>query len=112
MSDKRKRAIRQLMADTGLTSTQAMHLNDERHAAAATPRPVRIPWTTIHTRPASLMGDTLHVHPADDMIGHDTSTDEPTCVCAPEVQPVRRDDGSFGWILIHHSLDGREQRES
>lgn len=31
------------------------------------------------------MTSVLHVHPADDLIDHDTSTAEPECVCGPEV---------------------------
>lgn len=50
------------------------------------------------------MTDTLHVHPATDLVGHDTSTDEPDCVCGPQVQPEQREDGSYGWLIVHHSL--------
>lgn len=53
------------------------------------------------------MTGTLHVHPIHDLIDHDTSTDEADCPCGPEVRPVERDDGTFGWLLAHHSLDGR-----
>jgi hypothetical protein len=35
MSDIRKRAIRKLMAETGLKYTQAMRLHDEQHANTA-----------------------------------------------------------------------------
>lgn len=55
--------------------------------------------------------DVLHVHPLSDLIEHDTSTTEPDCVCWPEVRPVEREDGSMGWLLVHHSLDGREASE-
>lgn len=55
------------------------------------------------------MTDTLHAHPIDDLIGHHTSTDQADCPCGPEVQPIEREDGTFGWLLVHHSLDGREQ---
>ena len=47
----------------------------------------------------------VHVEPVDDLIEHE-DTDE--CICGPTVEPVPRDDGSFGWLVIHHSLDGRE----
>ncbi|GAA1082814.1 hypothetical protein GCM10009665_80430 [Kitasatospora nipponensis] len=47
----------------------------------------------------------------DASVEHDTSTTEATCVCGPRVQPVERDDGSVGWLIVHHSLDGRERRE-
>lgn len=40
-----------------------------------------------------------------DLITHEQSED---CVCGPTVEPVKRDDGSYGWLVIHHSLDGRE----
>jgi hypothetical protein len=42
--------------------------------------------------------------PEDDTIEH-TFHD---CVCGPTTVPVPRDDGSMGWQIIHHSLDGRE----
>jgi hypothetical protein len=53
--------------------------------------------------------DTVHVVPTDDLMDHDTSGE--TCVCGPEVEPVFRDDGSNGWLVTHHSLDGREDLE-
>lgn len=57
------------------------------------------------------MTTTLHIYPTSDLVEHDTSTDQPDCVCGPEVQPAQRDDGSMGWLLVHHSLDGREHGE-
>jgi hypothetical protein len=54
---------------------------------------------------------TLHVAPVHDLVDHDTSTTEPDCVCGPEVRPATQEDGSVGWLLVHHSLDGREQAE-
>ena len=54
---------------------------------------------------------TLHVTPTDDLVDHDTSSAEPDCVCGPEVKPVTHDDGSVGWLLVHHSLDGSEQAQ-
>jgi hypothetical protein len=56
------------------------------------------------------MSDALHVVPVNDLIEHDTSEDE-DCICGPETIPVERDDGSFGWLVSHHSLDGRELAE-
>ncbi len=53
----------------------------------------------------------LHVVPIDDLIRHDSMTDEPDCVCGPEIQPVEREDGSMAYVLVHHSLDGREKDE-
>jgi hypothetical protein len=55
------------------------------------------------------MSDTLHVVPVGDLVEHDTDGDE--CVCGATVEPVERDDGSVGWVVRHHSLDGRELRE-
>jgi len=49
-----------------------------------------------------------HVIPANDVIEHES---EPDCACAPQCEPVKRDDGSVGWLYIHHSLDGREHHE-
>ena len=54
---------------------------------------------------------TLHVTPTADLVGHDTSTAEPDCVCRPEVRPASQEDGSMGWLLVHHSLDGREHAD-
>lgn len=50
----------------------------------------------------------LHVVPTADRIEHNLSDD---CVCGPRVEPVKREDGSVGWIAVHHSLDGREGQE-
>lgn len=49
----------------------------------------------------------VHVIPQDDLICHT----EEDCVCGVAIEPVPRDDGSYGWLLTHHSLDGREQNE-
>jgi hypothetical protein len=53
---------------------------------------------------------TIHVIPIADLIEHDTSGEE-ECVCGPDHEPVMRDDGSNGWLVKHHSLDGRELHE-
>lgn len=50
----------------------------------------------------------LHVHPVNDLIEHVL---DDTCPCGPRDEPVQRDDGSMGWIAVHHSLDGRERGE-
>ena len=52
---------------------------------------------------------TIHVLPIGDLIDHDSEGDE--CVCGPTSEPVKRDDGSIGWLITHHSLDGRENTE-
>lgn len=43
---------------------------------------------------------------SDDAFFHEIDED---CPCGPTSQPVTRDDGSVGWVVVHHSLDGREQ---
>ena len=55
------------------------------------------------------MSRTVHVYPEADIVEHDTDGDD--CVCGPATEPVERDDGTIAWIVIHHSLDGREQHE-
>lgn len=51
--------------------------------------------------------DTLHVQPVADLIEHQ----DDDCPCGPRVEPVFRADGSNGWLITHHSLDGRELSE-
>ncbi len=51
----------------------------------------------------------VHVYPCGDLIEHETEGDD--CPCGPATEPVQRDDGSYGWLVVHHSLDGREQFE-
>ena len=53
---------------------------------------------------------TVHVSPVRDLIEHDT--DGGDCICGPTTEAVMRDDGSNGWVITHHSLDGREKRET
>lgn len=55
------------------------------------------------------MSDDFHVFPVGDLIEHDVDGGE--CLCGPTTKPVPRDDGSMGWIVVHHSLDGREFAE-
>lgn len=53
--------------------------------------------------------DNVHVLPVNDVIDHDeVGTD---CICGPVVEPVKREDGSYGWLISHNSLDGRERFE-
>ena len=49
--------------------------------------------------------DHAHVMPVDDWVAHTPSEE---CVCCPWVNPVKREDGSMGWVVVHHGLDGRE----
>lgn len=55
------------------------------------------------------MSATVHVFPLEDLIEHDTESDE--CLCGPSLEAVQREDGSTGWMLTHHALDGREFAE-
>lgn len=54
------------------------------------------------------MSGTVHVVPVADLVAHDTDDD---CPCGVSSQAVARDDGSVGWVVVHHSLDGRETYE-
>lgn len=54
------------------------------------------------------MSDTAHVVPVNDLVDHEDSDE---CPCGPTSEPVKRADGSVGWVVIHHSLDGREKSE-
>lgn len=55
------------------------------------------------------MSHKVHVIPINDLIEHDEVDDE--CICGPDVEPVFGEDGSNGWLISHHSLDGRELQE-
>lgn len=55
-------------------------------------------------RYAADCGGDGHVFPLGDLVEHEETED---CICGPEVEPVERADGSFGWLYSHHSLDGR-----
>lgn len=52
---------------------------------------------------------TVHVVPVGDLVEHDTDGGE--CICGPSAEAVFREEGSAGWLMTHHSLDGREARE-
>lgn len=56
------------------------------------------------------MSDATHIYPLNDLVDHDTDGDG--CVCGPVDVPVERDDGSYAWLVVHNSLDGREHREA
>jgi antitoxin (DNA-binding transcriptional repressor) of toxin-antitoxin stability system len=64
--------------------------------------------TTLRSVTAGEVTVTLHVVPVNDLIDHDSAD---TCICGPRTEPVQRDDGSYGWLVVHHSLDGRERLE-
>ena len=50
----------------------------------------------------------VHVHPAGDLIEHELTGE---CPCGPESRREELEDGQDGWLIIHHSLDGREEEE-
>jgi hypothetical protein len=50
----------------------------------------------------------VHVVPVGDLVDHDVNDG---CMCGPTVEPIKRDDGSYGWVVTHHSLDNREAAE-
>lgn len=56
-----------------------------------------------------MAGEPTHVYPLGDLVEHDTSG--APCICGPTDEPVKREDGSVGWVVVHHSLDGREAHE-
>lgn len=51
---------------------------------------------------------TIHVEPVGDLIDHEDSDE---CPCGPDIECVPNPDGSDGWLITHHSLDGRERFE-
>lgn len=61
-------------------------------------------WTATQAEP----GADVHVFPDGDLVEHE-ETDN--CVCGPLIDPAERSDGSVGWVMVHHSLDGREAHE-
>lgn len=50
-----------------------------------------------------------HVYPNRDLIDHDTESED--CICGPRIEHVNTR-GRDGWIITHHSLDGREKHET
>lgn len=55
------------------------------------------------------MSSTVHTYPVGDIIEHDTDSDD--CMCGPTTEAVECDDGTYGWTILHHSMDGREHHE-
>lgn len=51
-------------------------------------------------------GSPAHVWPEHDLVDHGLEGDD--CVCGVTSVPVEREDGSIGWVITHHALDGRE----
>ncbi|MBM4469888.1 hypothetical protein GS982_20030 [Rhodococcus hoagii] len=61
-------------------------------------------WVAGYDEPSN----EVHVTPVNDLVAHEASGD---CLCGPTTEPIPRPDGSMGWLVSHHSLDGRETRE-
>jgi hypothetical protein len=55
-----------------------------------------------------MMGSTVHVYPVDDLIEHECEGAD--CLCGPDTEYVEGEGGD-GWLITHHSLDGREADE-
>ena len=51
----------------------------------------------------------LHVVPVNDLIEHQTDED---CPCGPTPELVQRFGEPDRWVIVHHSLDGRELTET
>lgn len=51
--------------------------------------------------------DEQHVLPIEDERSHLPED----CSCNPRTEVVPRDDGSYGWLVVHNSFDGREKYE-
>lgn len=49
----------------------------------------------------------IHIVPTKDLVEHF----DKDCICGATTQPIKRTDGSMGWMVTHHSLDGREKNE-
>lgn len=53
---------------------------------------------------------TVHVVPRNDLVEHDDIGID--CICGPRTEHLTANDGCDAWLVTHHSLDGRELRES
>lgn len=62
---------------------------------------VEAQWACIHAP------DAVHVVPVDDLIPHAQGD----CVCGPEHELIKTHGMPDAWLIVHHSLDGREARE-
>lgn len=47
------------------------------------------------------MIDTLHIRPAPGADDHLANDD---CWCGPTCEPVQREDGTIGWLYVHHRV--------
>lgn len=69
--------------------------------------PIFIGPETQGWRAGPVADGSVHVEPVGDLIEHEVDD----CACMPRQEPVKRPDGSIGWMVVHHSLDNRELRE-
>jgi hypothetical protein len=53
---------------------------------------------------------TLHVIPVGDVIEHDSDGID-ICPCGPDSEWIIGQHGAHGKVVVHHSLDGRENWE-
>lgn len=75
--------------------------------------------TTVHVVPVcdgmthSVPGgyDIPGAHVARGWVAVEAVGEADTCVCVPAVACVPREGGRDGWLVTHHSLDGRERDE-
>lgn len=49
-----------------------------------------------------------HHWPVGDIIEHEVDVNDDRCACGPITRGEKRADGTIGWVIVHHSLDGRE----
>lgn len=79
---------------------------------SGTPEPVDLGgWCCCHDVD-DVNATRIHVHPLDDLIGHDLD-DEGDCPCGPAVEITTRAAADLpdSWLITHASLDGREANE-
>jgi hypothetical protein len=49
-----------------------------------------------------------HISPRQDLVGHDTDTEQPDCACGPRLVPITDADDVVGLLIVHQALDGRD----
>jgi len=55
----------------------------------------------------SALANNVHVYPNHDTLQHEAHD----CPCGVSTEAVPRDDGTFGYVITHYSLDAREAVE-
>lgn len=66
-------------------------------------------WVNRLERPQATVGPvapSVHTLPVGDAVMHDGRG--LMCICGPTVMRVLCVDGTSGWLMVHHALDGRE----